>query len=107
MQIVNKQHYGHYMKLKKGAPCFHIIGIYNVLFPVHVGFRQGCPFSAVLFIIFMDRISKRSHGLEGFWFGSHWISSLLFADDVDLLALRARTSSMSWDGLQPSAKQLG
>ena len=34
----------------------------------------------------MDRISRHSHGPEGVWFGSHWISSLLFADDVVLLA---------------------
>ena len=38
------------------------------------------------FIIFMDRISRCSQGPEGVRFGSHWISSLLFADDVVLLA---------------------
>ena len=47
--------------------------------------RQGCPLSPVLFIIFSDRISRRSHGTEGVWFGGHRISSLLFADDVVLL----------------------
>ncbi|KAK3548003.1 hypothetical protein QTP70_001912 [Hemibagrus guttatus] len=56
------------------------------LFPVHVGLRQGCPFSPVLFIVFMDRISRRSQGLEGVRFGDHRISSLIFADDVVLLA---------------------
>ncbi|KAK3547842.1 hypothetical protein QTP86_031969 [Hemibagrus guttatus] len=56
------------------------------LFPVHVGLRQGCPLSPVLFIVFMDRISRRSQGLEGVRFGDHRISSLLFADDVVLLA---------------------
>ncbi|KAK3511594.1 hypothetical protein QTP70_011255 [Hemibagrus guttatus] len=35
------------------------------LFPVHVGLWQGCPLSPVLFIVFMDRISRRSQGLEG------------------------------------------
>ncbi|KAI3377230.1 hypothetical protein L3Q82_009142 [Scortum barcoo] len=40
----------------------------------------------VLFIIFMDRISRRSQGPEGVRFGNHRISSLLFADDVVLLA---------------------
>ncbi|KAI3352271.1 hypothetical protein L3Q82_005173 [Scortum barcoo] len=54
-------------------------------FPVHVGLRQGCPLSPVLFIIFMDRISRRSQGPEGVRFGNHRISSLLFADDVVLL----------------------
>ncbi|KAI3353555.1 hypothetical protein L3Q82_020075 [Scortum barcoo] len=55
------------------------------LFPVHVGLRQGCPLSPVLFIIFMDRISRRSQGPEGVRFGNHRISSLLFADDVVLV----------------------
>ncbi|KAK3528161.1 hypothetical protein QTP86_023883, partial [Hemibagrus guttatus] len=56
------------------------------LFPVHVELRQGCLLSPVLFIVFMDRISRRSQGLEGVWFGDHRISSLIFADDVVLLA---------------------
>ncbi|KAK3509655.1 hypothetical protein QTP70_008402 [Hemibagrus guttatus] len=56
------------------------------LFPVHVGLRQGCPLSLVLFIVFMDRISRCSQGLEGVRFGDHRISSLIFADDVVLLA---------------------
>ncbi|KAK3557275.1 hypothetical protein QTP70_026276 [Hemibagrus guttatus] len=56
------------------------------LFPVQVGLRQGCPLSPVLFIVFMDRISRRSQGLEGVQFGDHRISSLIFADDVVLLA---------------------
>ncbi|KAK3544419.1 hypothetical protein QTP86_011157 [Hemibagrus guttatus] len=34
----------------------------------------------------MDRISRRSQGLEGVQFGDHMISSLIFADDVVLLA---------------------
>ncbi|KAK3556236.1 hypothetical protein QTP70_006924 [Hemibagrus guttatus] len=56
------------------------------LFPVHVVLRQGCPLSPVLFIVFMDRISRRSQGLEGVRVGDHRISSLIFADDVVLLA---------------------
>ncbi|KAK3534617.1 hypothetical protein QTP86_016770, partial [Hemibagrus guttatus] len=56
------------------------------LFPVHVGLRQGCPLSPVLFIVFMDRISRCSQGLEGVRFGDHRISLLIFADDVVLLA---------------------
>ncbi|KAK3515281.1 hypothetical protein QTP70_013483 [Hemibagrus guttatus] len=56
------------------------------LFPVHVGLRQGCPLSPVLFIVFMDRISRRSQGLEGVRFADHRISSLILADDVVLLA---------------------
>lgn len=62
-----------------------IAGSKSDLFPVRVGLRQGCPLSTVLFIIFMDRISRRSQGPEGVRFGDHRISSLLFADDVVLL----------------------
>ncbi|KAI3363831.1 hypothetical protein L3Q82_001434 [Scortum barcoo] len=63
-----------------------IAGSKSDLFPVHVGLRQGCPLSPVLFIIFMDRISRRSQGPEGVRFGNHRISSLLFVDDVVLMA---------------------
>ncbi len=63
-----------------------IAGSKSDLFPVHVGLRQGCPLSPVLFIIFMDRISRSSQGPEGVGFGEHAISSLLFADDVVVLA---------------------
>ncbi|KAK3538143.1 hypothetical protein QTP70_032395 [Hemibagrus guttatus] len=46
----------------------------------------GCPLSPVLFIVLMDRISRRSQGLERVRFGDHRISLLIFADDVVLLA---------------------
>ncbi|TWW64140.1 hypothetical protein D4764_03G0011480 [Takifugu flavidus] len=55
-------------------------------FPVRVGLCHGCPSSPVLFIIFMDRIPRRSWGVEGVEFGGRKISSLLFVDDVVLLA---------------------
>ncbi len=51
-----------------------------------VGLHQGCPLSPVLFVIFMDRISRRSRGEESVRFGDLRIASLLFADDVVLLA---------------------
>ncbi|KAI3363695.1 hypothetical protein L3Q82_001320 [Scortum barcoo] len=63
-----------------------IAGSKSDLFPVHVGLRQGCPLSPVLFIIFMDRISRCSQGPEGVQFGNYRISSLLSADDVVLSA---------------------
>ncbi|TWW73178.1 hypothetical protein D4764_15G0005720 [Takifugu flavidus] len=57
-------------------------------FPVRVGLPGDCPLSLVLFINFMDRISRRSRGGSG-WVcrvGGWKISSLLSADDVVLLA---------------------
>uniref|UniRef100_A0AAV2MQG6 ribonuclease H n=1 Tax=Knipowitschia caucasica TaxID=637954 RepID=A0AAV2MQG6_KNICA len=70
----------------RSQSCVRIAGSKSDLFPVHVGLRQGCPLSPVLFTVFMDRISRRSQGPEGVRFGNHRISSLLFADDVVLLA---------------------
>ncbi|TWW62708.1 hypothetical protein D4764_04G0013550 [Takifugu flavidus] len=63
-----------------------IAGYKTDSFPVRVGLRQGCSLSPVLFITFMDRISRRSRGVEGVEFGGRKILSLLFADDVVLLA---------------------
>lgn len=40
----------------------------------------------VLFIVFMEIISRHSHVTESSHFGDLWISSLLFAGDVGLLA---------------------
>uniref|UniRef100_A0A8C6Q2D3 Reverse transcriptase domain-containing protein n=1 Tax=Nothobranchius furzeri TaxID=105023 RepID=A0A8C6Q2D3_NOTFU len=63
-----------------------VVGRKSDLSPVRVGPRQGCPLSPVLFITFMDRISRHSRGVEFVEFGGRRILSLLFADDVVLLA---------------------
>jgi len=42
--------------------CVRILGIKSDTFPVGVGLRQGCPLSPVLFVIFMDSISRRAWG---------------------------------------------
>ncbi|MEL7181936.1 MAG: reverse transcriptase family protein, partial [Pseudomonadota bacterium] len=52
-----------------------IAGCKSDSFSVGVGLRQGCPLSPILFITFMDRISRRSQGAEGFRFGGVGISS--------------------------------
>lgn len=52
-----------------------------------VGLHQGCPLSQILSVVFMDRISRRSRrrGLSSL--GSFRVASLLFVDDVVLMAL--------------------
>uniref|UniRef100_A0A8C6K8L9 Reverse transcriptase domain-containing protein n=1 Tax=Nothobranchius furzeri TaxID=105023 RepID=A0A8C6K8L9_NOTFU len=84
-----------------------IAGSKSGSFPVRVGLRQGCPLSQILFITFMDRISRCSQGVEGICFGGLRIRSLLFADDVLLLAYQNVIFSCRWSGSQPSLKQLG
>uniref|UniRef100_A0A8C6LDH0 Reverse transcriptase domain-containing protein n=1 Tax=Nothobranchius furzeri TaxID=105023 RepID=A0A8C6LDH0_NOTFU len=71
---------------QRSVSLVRIAGSKSDLFPVRVGLRQGCPLSPVLFITFMDRISRHSRGVECVEFGGRRISSLLFADDVVLLA---------------------
>jgi len=56
---------------------------YKVKHVLSVGLCQGCPLSPILFVTFMDRISIR---VESVLFWDLRIASLLFADDVVLLA---------------------
>ncbi|KAL1259178.1 hypothetical protein QQF64_009755 [Cirrhinus molitorella] len=62
-----------------------IAGSKSDLFTKHVGLGQGFPLSPVLFIIFMDRISRRSQGAEGHALG--W-----FAAECEAAGMRISTS---------------
>ena len=84
-----------------------IAGNKSDLFPVRVGLRQGCPLSPILFIIFMDRISRHSQGIEGVRFGDLRIGSLLFADDVVLLASSDRDLQLSLDRFTAECEAAG
>uniref|UniRef100_A0A8C4S0K5 Reverse transcriptase domain-containing protein n=1 Tax=Erpetoichthys calabaricus TaxID=27687 RepID=A0A8C4S0K5_ERPCA len=66
-------------------------------FPLRVGLRQGCPLTPILFITLMDRISRRSQGVEGVRFGGLRIGSLLFEDDVVMFASSSRDLQLSMD----------
>ncbi|KAK0133440.1 LINE-1 reverse transcriptase [Merluccius polli] len=84
-----------------------IAGNKSDLFPVRVGLRQGCPLSPILFIIFMDRISRHSQGVEGVRFGDLRIGSLLFADDVVLMASSDRDLQLSLDRFAAECEAVG
>ncbi|KAK0132808.1 LINE-1 reverse transcriptase [Merluccius polli] len=84
-----------------------IAGNKSDLFPVGVGLRQGCPLSPILFIIFMDRISRHSQGVEGVRFGDLRIGSLLFADDVVLMASSDRDLQLSLDRFAAECEAVG
>ncbi|KAI3371194.1 hypothetical protein L3Q82_023826, partial [Scortum barcoo] len=74
-----------------------IAGNKSGLYPVHVGLRQGCPLSPVLFIIFMDRISRRSQGPEGVqvWEPQDFISAFCRMM-LSCWLHQTRTFSMYW-----------
>ena len=83
------------------SPCINGVRVWLDSFSLRVGLRQVCPLSLILFITFMDRFSRCSQGKEGFQFDGVRISSLLFVDDVVLLA----PSGFHWSGLQSSVKR--
>ncbi|KAL7857954.1 hypothetical protein AOLI_G00180560 [Acnodon oligacanthus] len=64
--------------------CVRILSNKSDPFSVSVGLRQGCALSPLLFVIFM--VSRHSRGQEGIMCGGRRVASLLFADDVVLLA---------------------
>ncbi|TWW63897.1 Arf-GAP with GTPase, ANK repeat and PH domain-containing protein 1 [Takifugu flavidus] len=84
-----------------------IAGSKSNSFPVRVGLCQGCPLSPIPFVTFMDRISRCSRGVEGVRFGDLRIGSLLFADDVVLLASSARDLQLSLDRFAAACEAAG
>uniref|UniRef100_A0A8C6NQ68 Reverse transcriptase domain-containing protein n=1 Tax=Nothobranchius furzeri TaxID=105023 RepID=A0A8C6NQ68_NOTFU len=85
----------------------HIAGSKSGSFPVRVGLHQGCPLSPILFITFMDRISRSSQGVDGIRFGGLRIRSLLFADDVVLLASSERDLQLSLERFTAECEAAG
>uniref|UniRef100_A0A8C5CGF6 Reverse transcriptase domain-containing protein n=1 Tax=Gadus morhua TaxID=8049 RepID=A0A8C5CGF6_GADMO len=87
--------------------CVRVLGSQSVSFSVGAGLRQGCALSPILFVIYMDRLSRRSRGREGLQFGGLRISSLLFADYVVLIGSSACDLQHSLDRLAAECEAAG
>ncbi|CAF3333272.1 unnamed protein product [Rotaria sp. Silwood2] len=71
---------------KNCQSCVRINGSKSDYFQVQVGLRQGCVLSPLLFIVFMDKISRTSTNPTCMEIGNTKVDSLLFADDIARLA---------------------
>ena len=65
--------------------CLRILGTSLNLFMVRLG-HQGCPLSPILFVMFMGKNLRNSHGERNIWFWNLRVTFLLFAYDGVLLA---------------------
>ena len=54
-------------------------------FRVSVGLRQNCSLLPILFLVYVDRIVKKSESCDGVQIGDCTVQRLLFADDLVLL----------------------
>lgn len=78
----------------RGDPAEGSVGVWGaraivpilLVLSVGVSLRQGCPFSPILFVISMDRISRSSQVVESIQFMDFRTVCLLFADDMVPLA---------------------
>jgi len=82
---------------------------------VDVGLHQGCPLSPILFVIFMDRISRCSWGKESVWFGDLRIDVVLlvsthqqalgwFSAECEAAGMRVSTSKS--EAMVPCQKKM-
>lgn len=77
--------------------CVRTLTIRSGLFPVCAELHQCCPLSLILFVVFMDRISRCSHGAEGIWESVDLIfaCSKLFSYVASPVSTRGASSSES------------
>ena len=87
--------------------CVRINGIKSDWFNVNGGLRQGCILSPLLFIIFMDNISRRSTTPDGMELNDVKVQSLLFADDIARLTSAADRLQEALDHFETECSSSG
>ncbi|CAF1534892.1 unnamed protein product [Adineta ricciae] len=80
---------------KNCQSCVRINGSKSDYFQVQVGLRQGCVLSPLLFVIYMDKISRTSASSTCVQIGNVKVDSLLFADDIARLATSENNLQMA------------
>ena len=63
--------------------CVHVNSATTKPFRVSVGLWLGCSLSPILFLIYVDRIVKKSESCDEVKIGDCTVQHLLFADDLD------------------------
>ena len=65
--------------------CVRVYSATTKLFRIGVGLRRGCSLIPILFLIYMNKIVKKSESCGGVKFGDCTLQRLLFADHLVLL----------------------
>jgi len=69
------------------SSCVRVNGYFTEWFNVNTGLRQGCSLSTVLFNLFINDLAALVKGLhKGVDIGTEYVSILLYADDIVLIA---------------------
>ena len=74
---------------------------------ISVGLRQGCSLSPILFLIYMDRIVRKSKSCGGVKIGECTVQRLLFADDLMLLDSTQNGLQQALDGFSDACSVAG
>lgn len=103
---------GHYRNIgysEPFGPCNtkSILNTKSNTFSVGVGLGQVCPLSPILFVIFMNRISRHNGGEERTRLGISELRLFFLQMMWFCWPHRPVTFSMRWSSLQPNVKQLG
>lgn len=88
--------------------CVRTNGVFSILFRIYLGVRQGCPMSAWLFNIFIDKCNKDAfRDKAGFKIGREVIRTLVYADDEFISAESPEDLQCLLDSLHGVSANMG